>query len=272
MEFRDVGQTLAGFVGNHRNRALRIHIAVALDVVLGHGLLYHHDTVFGEPSGHLRRVHAVFPTLVGIHIDWRVGTYFAYQPYHPSVLGVRLPELHLEKSRPRRFGSLPPHDVVGGVVAYGIAGERGVLGIEAPDSPPRLPHDLAEQVVQGDVHRSLGGAVAPGERVNPGEYVLHEERVPEIRQHLVAHPPQEGVHGSVALAQVGRHGGFPIAGEAAPVQAREHYRRAVARGTRYAESVFHLGGEVLPFKLQRPFGRRASAGEAPSGPDDSAGA
>ena len=56
-------------------------------------------------------------------------------------------------------------------------GERRLRAVEAPDVVPGLVHQLADQVVQRDVHRRLRRGVAGRDRIDVGEDRLEFERV-----------------------------------------------------------------------------------------------
>ena len=133
-----------------------------------------------------------------------------------------------------------------------------------------MAEELAHKVVQGDVYRRLGRAVAGREGIHIREDVFQLEGIAEPAEiHLL----QEGAYALHALPEVGGHGGLAVAGEAVVVYLHLHVGGRRAGIGRYGEGVPELqfiGEEAqlhpgLAAHLVGFHGRAAAGCQAPAG-------
>ena len=218
----DVVQSLDGFVAEDGKRTALPEPGQVVDPADGHRLFHHHDPVVPEPVDHVQRLEAVGPALVGIDGDGKVGDGTDGVDHFLVGGGSHLDFQDVEAVRALQRLLL---DHLGRVDADGEGRGRRLRGVVAPDPVPGSAEQLAHKVVEGDVHGGFRRAVARGETVHVGEDVLQAERVREL---LEVHFLQEGGHRVDALAQVGRHRGFAVAGVALVVDFHLHVRRGVA--------------------------------------------
>ncbi len=68
------------------------------------------------------------------------------------------------------------------VIAYGVRGVWSFIGVETPYFIPRLTHDFAGKVVQGNVDRCLGRTVVGRNLVHVFVYIIKAEGVGELSQ------------------------------------------------------------------------------------------
>ena len=238
----DVDQALDGFIGKKREGAAFVEPGLVIDTAHGHGLLDHHDAVFLEPVDHVEGLEAVGPALVGIDGERKVGD--GADGLDHLLVGV---ESDLDFQDVEPIGALERFlaDDLGGVDADGKCCRWRLAGVVAPDFVPGRAEHFADEVVQGDVDGSLRGAVARGETVDVREDILEAERVLEL---LEIHPLEEGGDGVHALAEVGRHRRFAVAGVAFEVDFHLHAWGRVPAVGGDGEGVLEL--ELVGVELQ----------------------
>ena len=148
---------------------------------------------------HFQRMLLVLPALVAIDANGDVGHHLANNLN--SLLVVVQSHLDLDELVGACLLDLLSYDLLG-VNADCKTGHRSLTRVKSPDFVPGLSHDLAQQVVQRDIHTGLGSTVVRSLLVHIGEDVLNAEWVGELSQ---VQAVKEGGDALDALAQIGRH-------------------------------------------------------------------
>jgi hypothetical protein len=232
---RHIGEALAAFVGDQGQGTAFAEPGGVVELSLGHRLLDEEHALGGEPFDFLQGLVPVGPALVGVDGDGRGGDGADGLDHH--AVGIAA-ELHLDDLVRRRLAGLLAHDL-GRIETDGEGGDGRLGGVEAPDPVPRGAEFFSDPVVQGDVHGGLGGGVARCEGVDGGEDFLKLERVGEAPEVELA---EEGGRRGLILAEVGRHGGLAVAGDAILLDLDQHGGRGGAGVVRDVERVLELEG------------------------------
>ena len=230
----DIVDALDGLVAEEGQGAALLEPHLVLDAADGHGLFDHDDAVVAEPVDHVEGLVAVGPALVRVDGEGEVGDGADGLDH----LLVRV-QPHLDFQDIELAGALEgllAHDL-GRVDADGEGRGRGLRGVVAPDAVPGGAEHSADEVMQGDVHGGLRRGVARGEAFQVFFNVVQAERIGKL---VEVHLLQIGGHGIDALAQVGRHGGLAVAGEALIVDFYLHAGRGGAAIGGDGESVLEL--------------------------------
>src|SRR5256885_2794081 len=144
MEFCNIGRNQAGLIGKNRQFGSFPHKPQSFDVVRGHWLLDHLDTLIGQKAAYL---HGVLwrPGRICVDAKSFARRYAANDPYDLHIaLGA---ELDLENRIVFRFTDASLELVVFSD-GDGEARLRRLVGIQTPETVDWNPELLADEIVQ----------------------------------------------------------------------------------------------------------------------------